>query len=85
MSSEIDEVIDNCIDDIWSTYDKDNSGYLDKAETRLFIKNTMCEMGESGEFSEVDFEKCFKEFDKDGSGTISKDEMKIFIRKVAGL
>ena len=35
--SEIDEVIDNCIDDIWSTYDKDNSGYLDKQETRAFI------------------------------------------------
>jgi len=42
-------------------------------------------MGESGEFSEQDFEACFKEFDKDGNGTISKDEMKIFIKKVAGL
>ena len=42
-------------------------------------------MGENGEFSEADFEACFKEFDKDGNGTISKDEMKIFIKKVAGL
>lgn len=42
-------------------------------------------MGEKGEFSESDFEKCFQEFDKDGNGTISKDEMKTFIKKVAGL
>ena len=42
-------------------------------------------MGENGEFSEADFEACFKEFDKDGNGTISRDEMKVFIKKVAGL
>ena len=42
-------------------------------------------MNDSGEFSEQDFEQCFKEFDKDGSGTIEKDEMAIFIKKVAGL
>jgi Ca2+-binding EF-hand superfamily protein len=42
-------------------------------------------MGENGDFSEGDFEACFKEFDKDGSGTISRDEMKVFIKKVAGL
>jgi Ca2+-binding EF-hand superfamily protein len=42
-------------------------------------------MGESGEFSEQDFEACFKEFDMDGNGTISKDELNIFIKKFAGL
>ena len=83
--SDIDSIIEKCIDDIWKTYDKDGSGYLDKAETKQFVKNTLSEMGENGEFSEADFEACFKEFDKDGNGTISKDEMKIFIKKVAGL
>ena len=83
--SDIDSIIEKCIDDIWKTYDKDNSGFLDKGETKQFVKNTLSEMGESGEFSEADFEACFKEFDKDGNGTISKDEMKIFIKKVAGL
>ena len=83
--SDIDSIIEKCIDDIWKTYDKDNSGYLDKQETKQFVKNTLSEMGENGEFSEADFEACFKEFDKDGNGTISKDEMKIFIKKVAGL
>ena len=42
-------------------------------------------MGESGEFSEADFNEWFKEFDKDNSWTITKDEMKIFIKKIAGL
>ena len=84
--SDIDEgMIENSIDAIWKAYDKDDSGFLDKAETKTFVKNTLSEMGENGEFSEADFEACFKEFDKDGSGTISKDEMKIFIKKVAGL
>ena len=83
--SDIDSIIEKCIDDIWKTYDKDNSGFLDKQETKVFVKNTLSEMGESAEFAEQDFEACFKEFDKDGNGTISKDEMKIFIKKVAGL
>ena len=43
------------------------------------------EGGDSGAFSEEDFDACFKEFDKDDSGTIEKDEMAIFIKKVAGL
>ena len=83
--SDIDSVIDKCVDDIWGTYDKDNSGALDKDETKEFVKNTMSEMGEGGEFSEGDFESCFKEFDKDGNGTISRAEMRDFIKKVAGL
>ena len=83
--SNIDSIIEKCIEDIWKNYDKDRSGFLDKSETKLFVKNTFQEMGESGEFSEADFEACFKEFDKDGNGTISKDEMKSFIKKVAGL
>eukprot|EP00347_Sterkiella_histriomuscorum_P005974 403354551 len=82
--SDIDPIIEKCIDDIWKTYDKDNSDFLDKAETKAFVKNTLTEMG-NGEFSEADFESCFKEFDKDDKGAISRDEMMVFIKKVAGL
>ena len=28
------------IDQIWSTYDVDNSGALDKEETKIFLKET---------------------------------------------
>ena len=83
--ADIDQVIRKCVDDIWAEYDKDGSGALDKDETKKFVQNTLHEMSDNGEFSEADFEACFKEFDKDGSGTIEKDEMAIFIKKVAGL
>ena len=85
--ANIDSVIAKCVDDIWQEYDKDNSGELDKEETKAFVKKTLCDMadGDGGEFSEEDFDACFKEFDKDGNGTIEKDEMAIFIKKVAGL
>ena len=83
--ADIDAVIAKCVDDIWQQYDVDHSGALDKDETKQFVKKTLNDMDDSGEFSEEDFDACFKEFDKDGSGTIEKDEMAIFIKKVAGL
>ena len=61
--ADIDAVIRKCVDDIWAEYDKDNSGMLDKEETKLFVKKTLSEMKDSGEFSEADFEACFKELD----------------------
>ena len=86
--SDIDTVIAKVVEDIWGTYDKDNSGALDKEETKQFVKDTLKEMADGDdqdEFNEEDFNKCFEEFDKDGSGTIEKDEMALFIKKVAGL
>ena len=84
-SASIDAVIAKCVDDIWTEYDKDGNGNLDKNETKAFVKKTLTEMSGGDEFSDEDFEACFKEFDKDGNGTIEKDEMAIFIKKVAGL
>merc|ERR1712238_585440 len=85
---DIDTVIAKVVEDIWGTYDKDNSGALDKEETKQFVKDTLKEMADgddNDEFNEEDFNKCFEESDKDGSGTIEKDEMALFIKKVAGL
>ena len=84
-SASIDAVIAKCVDDIWTEYDKDGNGNLDKNETKAFVKKTLAEMAGGDEFSDDDFEACFKEFDKDGNGTIEKDEMAVFIKKVAGL
>ena len=33
----IDEIIKRCIDKIWCQYDVDDSGYLDRAEAKLFV------------------------------------------------
>ena len=83
--SEIDQVIGKCVEEIWAKYDNDNSGALDKDETKKFVQDTLADMSEGGGFSDADFEQCFKEFDKDGSGTIEKAEMVAFIKQVAGL
>ena len=85
MSGDPEQVIQRCVAEIWSQYDKDNSNTLDKTETKAFVQATMAEMSENDTFSEEDFEGCFKEFDTDGNGTISREEMANFIKKVAGL
>ena len=78
-------MIARCVDDIWTKYDNDNSGALDKDETKAFVQDTLADMADGAGFSDEDFEQCFREFDKDGSGTIEKAEMVQFIKSVAGL
>lgn len=76
------EAIEKVCEDLWTQYDKDNSGTLDKAETRKFVAE-VC--GTSG--ADVDgeeFDKFFKELDADGSGTLEKEEIKKFIRGICG-
>ena len=85
-TSDIDVVIAKCVQEIWQEYDDDNSGSLDKEETRQFVKNTLGDMDAGGKgMSDEEFEQCFIEFDEDGSGTIEKHEMIAFIRNITGL
>ena len=83
-NAEIDNVISKCVDEIWSKYDDDGNGYLDKEETKRFVQDTLADM-DAASFNDDDFDQCFREFDKDGSGTIEKGEMVQFIKQVAGL
>ncbi len=82
--ADIDMVIDICINDQWSSYDKTKCGFLNKEQAKLFIKNAVDQLGEEEDFSEEAFEANYKEFDKDGKG-ISKEEMKNFIKRHAGM
>lgn len=84
-TDDVDDVIRKCVDDIWKEYNTDKSGCLSKEQTRKFVMDTLSDMLDGNEFTEADFEACFKEFDKDGSGSIDKDEMVLFIKKSAGL
>ena len=84
-SNEIDQVIQKCVDEIWTKYDDDNSGALDKEETKKFVQDTLSDMSDGAGFNDGDFDQCFAEFDKDGSGTIEKSEMVQFIKQVSGL
>ena len=84
-ASEIDTVISKCVDEIWTKYDDDGNGYLDKNETKQFVQDTLADMSDGAGFNDDDFDQCFREFDKDGSGTIERAEMVQFIKQVAGL
>ena len=37
----IDEIIRHCIDKIWIQYDDDGNGYLDREETKAFIRDSL--------------------------------------------
>ena len=72
--------IDVLIDNIWTNYDADNSGQLDRKESQRFVKDYMQMIGCADQFDGVDFKIMFQKFDKDGSGQIEKKEMKTFIK-----
>ena len=41
---ETDVIINKTVDDIWSKYDTDENGYLDKEEAIKFVKETILDM-----------------------------------------
>merc|ERR1719469_830824 len=58
--SDIDTVIAKVVEDIWGTYDKDNSGALDKDETKQFVKDTLKEMADGDDNDEFNEEVLFR-------------------------
>lgn len=45
---------------MWGKYDLDNSGSLDKEETKKFIKDTLGNVSDTIEFSEEVFDELFQ-------------------------
>ena len=82
---KVTDIISNCVEDIWDEFDDDGNGYLDKEETLAFVKRQLLEMGESTEFSLLDFEACFKQHKDNDDGLVTKEEMIDFIGKVVGV
>ena len=81
--ADLDKLINRFIDDIWSRYDADNSGALNKEETKMFACKILGK--DDATYSDEEFDIVFKEFDDDDSGTIEKSEMAAFVKKVTGL
>ena len=84
MTTPEEQAIQGVIDQIWATYDVDNSGALDKEETKKFVKDTLGNLSGGDEFSDEAFDEVFATFDKDGSGTVEKAEMVVFIKQLLG-
>jgi Ca2+-binding EF-hand superfamily protein len=60
-------MIDEYLNEIWSSYDTDGSGALDKEEMRKLVKETLEQTGAGDNFNDDDFDKLYGEsFDTDG-------------------
>ena len=59
MSTPEEEAIQGVIDQIWDTYDVDRNGYLDKDETKKFVKDTLGNLSGGDEFSDEAFDEVF--------------------------
>ena len=58
------EIIDTCVDQIWSKYDTDGNGTLNEQETKRFIVDNIEEMtGKNKVWTDNDVELCYQEFD----------------------
>ena len=74
-----------CVEQLWAQYDTDGNGYLDREETKRFVKDSMTEMGaNTSEFTDAHFEETFREFDVDNTGTVTKANMVTYMKKLIG-
>ena len=67
------------MESVWGQFDTDNSGTLDKKETRAFVQKALANLGHTGFSNEV-FDQLFSIIDKDNSGYLDRKEMFEFIK-----
>ena len=85
---DYEQILKDTIEEIWSQYDKNGDGHLDRSEMRAFVEKTFQEAGmemKQGNISDEEFNKIFNKVDSDESGTIEKDEMALLIKQLAGV
>jgi Ca2+-binding EF-hand superfamily protein len=80
VMSSLEKTVRDVIEVVWGQYDKDKSGFLDKKETKGFVKSILNELGESSKFSDKEFDSHFKAYDKDSSNALSKEEITVLIK-----
>lgn len=76
-----DKAIQEVVEVVWNTYDKDGSGSLDKKESFAFVSDAVGQLG-GGAINEEGFNEAFAAIDDDGSGCLTKGEMARFIQKM---
>ncbi len=79
-STEQAKVISKIVDRIWIEWDKDQSGSLDKAETREFLKYAMKDFPQG--YDDSKFDETFNVIDTDGDGLMDKQELAYFIKSL---
>ena len=78
-----DCVFSKDLDEMWTKYDNDGKGYLDKKEAQPFLDEVaqIIEQSRAKSYVRKDFNQMFEEFDEDKNGFLSKNEMAILIKK----
>jgi len=79
---ELNRLYTDAVDKVWFTFDSDNSGQLDKNETRTFLKVVLGNCPPPNNYDDTRFDETFLEMDANGNGMIEKDEMVAFIKKL---
>ncbi len=82
---EAEDRIDKGLEDLFKTYDKDCSHFLDKNETRRLVKEMLHNIGIEETISDSDFELLYKKFDLNHDGVIQKSELKALALAMSGL
>ena len=72
-------MINTIVDKIWAEWDKDNSGELDKDETREFLQHVFKDMPGHA-YDDSKFDETFSAIDANGDGLMQKSELAYFIR-----
>jgi len=67
------------LDHIYTTYDKNNDGWLNRGEAKKFLFEYMKSIGYKGELNDGIFRNFFDRYDSDATGTITREEMKAFL------
>ena len=82
--------IEECVNNIWDKYDKDDNDHLDKKESKKFIMDVLRESGLF--FASISHDgdqrlvrEVFHEIDSDKDRRISRTEMIMSIAKIIGL
>ena len=70
------------VDEIWSSYDVDQNGVINKSEARDFVQTYMPDFQPGFQYTDQTFEALFSQIDSDGSGELDKKEMAAFVIKV---
>ena len=72
--------------DIFKTYDRDSSGFLDKKESKMLVQEMLSNLGLRSEgLKDQEFDQIFEKFDKNGDGVIQKAEVKDLVYAMSNL
>ena len=67
--TDLDQIISQCVLDIWDRFDTDHSGTLDYIETKKLVEFILGPHAKK--FTDSEFRFIFNEFDKNGDELIS--------------